>query len=227
MEIVGIKVEKRTGSGKKAAKALRRNGNLPCIMYGGKTFEKLTLNTKEFLAVVSGENARRVILKVEINGNEEKHNTILKELQYHPITDSLIHADLLEISLNEPLTEKLPLKIEGVPKGVTLKGGQLKFHLREIEVECLPELLPAEISIDVSNLDVDDSLTIGDIRLAEGISKKATENTKVVSVAMPKAEPVAAAEDEQPADEKSADEKPADEKSADKKSADASKAKSK
>ncbi len=210
METIGIKVEKRAGSGKKLAKALRRSGNIPCIIYGGKTAEKLTVNTKEFLAALSGESARRVILNVEMNGGGETRSTLLKELQYHPITDSLIHADLMEIKLDEPLREKLPLKIEGVPKGVTLKGGQLKFHLREIEVECLPELLPVNITLDVSQLDVDDSLVIGDIRLAEGISMKAPEKTKVVSVAMPKAEKVAKAEDEQPADEKSADEKPAD-----------------
>lgn len=223
MEIIDIKAEKRTGSGKKAAKELRRQGNLPCIMYGAKTSNKIAINTKEFFAALSGEGKKRVILRVAVDGADKASNTLLKELQYHPITDSLIHADLMEISLDKPLKAKLPIKVEGVPKGVTLKGGQIKFHLREVEVECLPELLPVEIPIDVSNMDLDDSFTIGEIRMVEGISIEASKNSKVVSVAMPKAEKVAKTEEtEQPADEK-----PADEKSADKKPADGSSAKSK
>ncbi|GMT42008.1 MAG: hypothetical protein IEMM0002_0419 [bacterium] len=188
METVIIKAEKRTDSGKKSVMALRRSGKMPCIMYGAGLSEKLALNTMDFFHALSGVGGRRVILQVELNG-EEKRSTILKELQHHPLTDKLLHADLLEINLEKTMTGKLPLHYKGDPVGVKIKGGVLKLHLRELNVECLPAQLPISVEVDVSKLDVGDMLTVGDIHLPDEVSVKDQADEKAVSVAMPKAAP--------------------------------------
>lgn len=190
METVTLKVKGRVDSGKKSSRALRRQGEVPCIMYGGKDSEKLSVNAKHLSKTLSGEHGRRVIVQLEIDGKDEKHDTLLKELQYHPIRDFLIHADFMEIDLATPIKENLPVIPQGDAVGVKIKGGVLKIHNQQITVEGLPDIIPSEIFVEISSLDIGDSLSVKDISLPEGIKIIDPEDMVVLSIGMPKAEPV-------------------------------------
>ena len=190
METVVLKVKGRSDSGKKSSRALRRQGEVPCIMYGGKDSEKLSVNAKLLSKALSGDHGRRVIVQLDIEGKEEKHSALLKELQYHPIRDFLIHADFMEIDLGIPIKEKLPVISQGDAVGVKIKGGVLKVHNQQIAVEGLPGKIPSEIFVDISSLDIGDSLSVKDVSLPEGIKIIDPEDMVVLSVGMPKAAPV-------------------------------------
>ncbi|MEE8482996.1 MAG: 50S ribosomal protein L25 [Nitrospinota bacterium] len=194
METILLKAEKRADIGKKAAKSYRNRGKIPCVMYGGEKPEKLAVDTILLFKALSGDSATRVILKIDVDGKE--HNAILRELQYHPITDKFIHADFLEIDLKKPMKAKLPVRAIGESVGVKMKGGELRYHLKELSVECLPEIMPSEIEVDVTDLDIGDAIKVGEIPVSEGIVKNDPEDTSVVLVAMPKI-----VEEEKPAEE--------------------------
>ena len=193
METVILKANGREDSGKKSSRALRKQGEVPCIMYGGKESEKLSVNAKHLSKALSGEHGRRVIVQIDIEGKGEKHSTLLKELQYHPIRDFLIHADFMEIDLGRPIKEQLPVISQGEAVGVKIKGGVLKVHKQMITVEGLPDKIPSEIFVDISGLDIGDALSVKDITMSGGVKIIDPEDTVVVSVGMPKA---AAAEEE-------------------------------
>lgn len=214
MEKVGMKVERRTASGKKDSARLRREGKVPCVMYGGKTSEKLAVDSKVLFKTLSGESGNRVILNLEIEGTSDVHSTVLKELQYHPVTDRLVHADLLEIDLSKPLKVSLPVKHFGDPIGVKIKGGELRVHIREINVECLPEALPSEIKVDIAELDINKIIRVADIPVPEGITKLDNEKNAVFSVVEPKV--VEETKEDEESDAVATDEaKPKDEPAAD------------
>jgi large subunit ribosomal protein L25 len=198
METVILKARERTDAGKRSSRALRRKGDIPCIMYGGKDSEKLSVDAGLLAKALSGEHGRRVILQLDVEGKNEKHNTLLKELQYHPIYDKLIHADFMVIDLEKPMKAKLPVMPEGEAVGVKIKGGHFKVHKQQISVMGLPYKIPSEIIVNISALDIGDSLTLGEIPMPEGITKIDPDDMVVVSVGQPKAVP-AEAEAEVPA----------------------------
>lgn len=185
MKIISIKAEKRKEAGKKSASALRRQDKIPAIMYGGDSQQKLAVNTKEVFKALSGKEGKNVILEIGIEG-DGPHNTILKELQYHPITDKLLHADFLEIDLEKPLQKRIPIVLDGEPVGVKIKGGVIRFHFRNINVECMPEMMPDSIRLDVSNLDIDQKVTVGEIQVPDEVTKLDDPKTRIVSVGPPK-----------------------------------------
>ncbi|MFQ5431780.1 MAG: 50S ribosomal protein L25 [Nitrospinota bacterium] len=189
METVILKARGRGDSGKKSSRSLRRQGEVPCIMYGGKEPEKLSVKAALLSKALSGEHGRRVIVQLDIDDKGEKRSTVLKELQYHPIRDFLIHADFMEIDLAAPIKEKLPVITQGDSVGVKIKGGNLKIHKQQLAVEGLPDIIPSELFVEISGLDIGDSLSVRDIPLPEGIRIIDPEDTVVISVGMPKAAP--------------------------------------
>lgn len=189
METVNLKAKSRAGSGKKSSRALRGQGEVPCIMYGRRDPEKLAVNALHLSKTLSGEHGRRVIVQIDVEGKDEKRSTLLKELQYHPIRDFLIHADFMEIDLDKPIRENLPIIPEGDAVGVKIKGGHLVIHKQHLSVDGLPKNIPSEIHVEISSLDIGDTLTVKDITMPEGIRIIDPEDTVVISIGMPKAAP--------------------------------------
>jgi large subunit ribosomal protein L25 len=181
METIELTVEKRNDSGKKSSSALRREGKIPCVIYGLGKSQKLALNAYTFRKALSGPSGTNVILKLDLGDGKSLHNAMLKELQYHPINDTLIHADLLEIDMAKPIRVKLPLEFKGDAVGVKLKGGELRVHMRKMDVECLPSDIPSAIVVDVSSLDLNKVWHVSDIAVPEGIAKKDAPAAAVVS----------------------------------------------
>jgi len=200
METVEVHIEARTGSRKGDARKLRRGGKVPAILYGPKrTTVSIAVATDEFtrkLANLEGSHLIRLLH----DGSErqaELHDrmVLLREMQRHPVTAEVLHADFYEVDLTERLTVSVPLRFVGKPVGV-VDGGILQPIQREVQVECLPTEIPEFFEIDVSGLHIHEAVHVGELRLPEGVTALGDAARPLVTVLPPTVEekPVEAAE---------------------------------
>ena len=196
METLEIRVDPRDKKSKRDAKRLLRNGKIPAILYGPKTTAvALALDKREFSSRVADlEGSHLVRLKSESAALADKV-ALVKEMQFHPISGDVIHTDLYEVDLSAKITVHVPLHFVGKAEGV-VRGGILQPIVREIEVECLPLDIPAYFDVDVSRLDIGDSVHIEELTMPEGVTAVAESNLALVAVVPPTVEeaPAAAAE---------------------------------
>ena len=188
METLEIQVDSRDAGAKRKARRLRRGGKIPAILYGPKTQTiALALDKKEFSSRVAGlEGSHLVRLKSGSAALADKV-ALVKEMQYHPITGEVVHADLYEVDLTAKIQVHVPLHFVGKAAGV-VRGGILQPIVREIEVECLPLDIPEFFNVEVSELDIGDSLHIQDLAIPEGIKAIYESNFALVTVVPPTVE---------------------------------------
>lgn len=186
MKSVTLSGSLRTNVGKVNAKAVREKGNVPCVIYGGKEQIHFEADIRAFKPVIFTPNAH--IVEIDLGGKVYK--TVLQEAQYHKINDKLIHADFLEIMDGKPVTANIPVTMTGQSDGVK-KGGKLVLKMRKLKVRGIADKLPDTIEIDITKLDIGDSVAVGDITV-EGATLLNAKNVSVVSVTTTRA--VAAAE---------------------------------
>lgn len=203
MAEVSLKGHVRAERGKGAAKKLRFRRLIPGVVYGGSagavpvTIDPLELT--KALGTGAGEN---VLITLSLAGDGERTTTvILKELQRDPVRGGPLHVDFLEISMKRVIRVQVPLHFVGEPVGVKNKGGFLEPHLREVTVECLPGAIPDQIRVDVSHLDLGDSLHVRDLAPTEGVKVVDDGGRPVVSVLAP----AAVVEEVAPVEEKPAE----------------------
>ncbi len=208
MEFVDLKVEHRTGTGKGVARKLRRMGQVPAILYGEGDPICLTADPKSLLRALGTEAGENVLLNLTIVGGQElTRKAMVKEVQVDPVTGTILHADLLAISMERPIEVGVPLELTGVATGVKEKGGIVDQILRELEVRCLPAAIPDKIVLDVSPLDIGDVLHVRDLPIPGGVEVLREMEQVVVTVAAPAVEEVAAPPPEEvPAEEEAAEE---------------------
>lgn len=189
MQFMELKVEVRQGLGKEVAKKIRRRGLIPAIVYGrGRESLPLVVNPVELLkAMEVGEN---VIIRLSLGGDGGTRTVIVKELQRHPVRGNLLHADFQEISMEQKITVAVPIHLVGEAIGVKAKGGIVDQRLRELEVECLPMAIPERIEVDISTLDIGDSLHVRDLAVGGEIKVVEDPDRTVVSVVAPEVEVV-------------------------------------
>ena len=142
MKTVSISGSPRENVGKKDANQLRRDGKVPCVIYGGNEQLYFTADEKSFKSVVYSPDAMLVNIKV---GKTEK-TTILQDIQFHPITERILHIDFLEVFPDKPVSIEIPVKVTGSSVGV-IKGGKMILKKRKIKVKALPAKLPQYIKI--------------------------------------------------------------------------------
>ena len=177
----------REKKGKGAARKLRQNEQIPAVFYGPNTESiKLTINYPELEGIIKKGGGENIILDLKITSEEgsETKKVILKELQVVPVKDNFIHADFYEISMDKEITVDIPIHLMNTPAGVTL-GGILQQIRRELTVTCLPDKLVDSFEVDVSELEIGDSVHIKDIELPEGISCADEAHLTVAVVAAP------------------------------------------
>ena len=193
METLEIQAAARDKQRKRDAKRLLRNGKIPGILYGPKTAAvALALDQREFSSRVAGlEGSHLVRLKSESAQLADKV-ALVKDMQYHPINGGVIHADLYEVDLTEKITVHVPLHFVGKAAGV-VRGGILQPIVREIEVECLPLDIPEFFDVDVSALDIGDSVHIEQLVMPEGVSAVSEADQALVAVVPPTVEEAPAA----------------------------------
>jgi large subunit ribosomal protein L25 len=156
-----LKAQKRDMIGRGAAKKYRQDGWIPAEYYSSqKDNIHLILNQKEFESKLLHAHG---LLKLEVEGEKEKLQCVLKDLQIDPVKESLIHADFQGVKLGEKLTLNIPIVLKGTAAGVKA-GGILEFITREAEIECLPDEIPDNLEIDVTELEIGDSVRIKDLK---------------------------------------------------------------
>jgi len=199
MAYISLAVQKRDNKGKRAARKIRAENKLPGIFYGpGISPVMLTVDYSELEEIVTKGSSEQTILDLHLdtgNGVENK-KAMLKELQTDPLSGAYLHADFYEISMDRDITLNIPIQLVNIPVGVS-QGGILQHIRREIEITCKPDKLIESIEIDVSGLDIGDSLHIRDIDLPEGVTTSEDGHLTVAVVAAPAAEKSVEAEEEE------------------------------
>jgi len=203
---------KSTGNG--PARALRREGRVPAILYGpADKPQMLSVGAHDFEEVVKEGNVGRSILNLVIDGGKQAKAAMIKELQIHPVDHGLIHIDFYAVDMARKVRVNVPVVTTGKSKGVEM-GGMLQIIRRELEVLCLPDAIPQEITIDITQLDVGQSVHVEDIQLGGNVELPHEVNFTVLTIlSQKKAEVEEAEEGEEVAEaaEEAAEAAPGDE----------------
>ncbi len=192
MKRVSISGSRRENVGKKDAKRLRKEGKVICVLYGGKEQMHLTIENNDFNKLIFTPEV--YIVDIELDG--ETYPAILQEVQYHPVSDKTLHADFLQLIDGKLVTINLPVKLEGIAPGI-MKGGVLNKKMRTIPVKGLVDDIPEHFAIDISSLEISDSVKIRDIDFGK-LKPQVGEGLLVVGV---KTQRGALDEDEEDEDE--------------------------
>jgi large subunit ribosomal protein L25 len=190
LDLIELKTKIRTTTGNGPARRLRMSGQIPAVLYGPKTESVLlSVNKHDLELLFKKGGIGQVVLNLVIQKNGETLTmfAMIKELQTHPVSRNFIHIDFYEIKMDQKITAKIPVVTKGIAKGVEL-GGILQIIRRELEVECLPLEVPEFIEIDISDLDIGDSIHVGKIRLEGEIKILEDDNYTVVTMLTPKLE---------------------------------------
>ena len=197
MKEIEVKGQKRTGLGKKAAKAMRKEGLIPCNLYGEA---KNADGAPEALSIACPMSELRKIvytphiyvIKLVIDG--EERTAILKELQFHPVTDALLHVDFYEVNDQKPITIGIPVKLTGLAQGVR-DGGRMNLSIRKINVTAPYQQIPEHLDIDVTALKIGKSIKVGDLSF-EGLELTTSKAVVVCSIKMTRNAQLAAQQDD-------------------------------
>lgn len=206
MNVFKLQAEARVDLGKKAAKAIRNEGKIPVVLNGGEIVElpyKGKLQAGEKLVeiangrgiittdlVVTNDAVRKLvytpdIYAVEINFNGQKKMAVLKEIQFHPVKDSILHMDFLEVNEKKPVTVEVPVKLEGHAEGVKA-GGKLSLSMKKLKVRAIYTQIPERLVINVDNLGLGKTLQVGDLHF-EGLELVNAKNAVVCAVQLTRA----------------------------------------
>ena len=176
MKTLAISAKLRKGTGKTDSKALRNQGNVPCVLYGGEKQVCFYAHENDFRNLVHTPDV--FIVELDIEG--EKYRAIMQDLQFHPVTDKLLHLDFLQIFDDKEVTMTIPVHLEGMSIGIR-NGGVLSFRRRKIITRAIPGNLPDYIEINIEDLDIGQSIFIRDLRV-DKYSFLAADNAVVVGV---------------------------------------------
>ena len=192
MDTIQLSSEIRTQTGKGSARTLRSTGKLPAILYGPETDTiMLTLDCTELEKALKGKSAESVLLDLRIDSGKkgQSKKVMIKEVQRDPVKRDYLHVDLFEISLKKELEVDIPIHLVNTPIGVT-EGGILQHVRREVKVSCMPDDLVDKIDVDVSDLDIGQSLHIGDISFPSGLKSLEDADVTVLTVVAPRVDEV-------------------------------------
>jgi large subunit ribosomal protein L25 len=192
MQSITIKGSKRESVGKKATKALRNADKVPCVIYGEGEPVHFSADELTFKPLVYTPNVYIAMIELE---SGEKYETIVQELQFHPVTDRLLHIDFYRLNNDRPLTLGIPVKLEGVSVGVK-DGGVLRFPNRKLSITALPKDLPDFLTVDISNLKIGDKFFVREFD-EENITFNHPEDMVVCQVRMARAAVVVESEEEE------------------------------
>ena len=196
MENLSLSVDVRTLTGKRGARAVRRAGNIPGVVYGIKDSTPLSIKPKELETLLGTGAGSNVIFQLNVEGESRSERpVIVKELQRDPMKDAIVHADFLEIRMDEKIQISVPISLEGESPGEKI-GGTLSQLLRELEIECLPNAIPEQVEVDISGMDIGDVIHVRDLQLPEDVELVADPDEPVVTVMAPVEEEEEEVEDE-------------------------------
>lgn len=182
MELTKVSANVRTAGGKGPARRLRASGRIPAVAYGkGRPARSLAVSPEEVMAVIKSELGVNSLIRLEVDG-QESLNVLLTDYQYHPVTRKLLHADFVEVDLEQPVEVKVPLELTGKAQGVVM-GGRLLQVYREIPIRCVPTKIPAKITHDITDLQIEQHVSAADLKLPEGVEVRLPPKMTLASIA--------------------------------------------
>lgn len=187
MKTLEIKGASRTEFGKKGSKAVRRAGGVPCIIYGGGDVVHFSVPSTEFKQLIFTPDS--YLVNFEVDGKKEL--SVMREVQYHPLTGDILHVDFYRVDESKPVAIDLPIRLLGNAEGVK-KGGKLTLSKRKVRVSALIKDLPDSIDVDVTNLELGKSIFVGDLKIS-GLQILTSASTAICAVRMTRAARGAAA----------------------------------
>jgi len=202
-----LKATLRSTVGNGPARQLRQQGKMPAVLYGPKTESvPLIIDTKELEACLKEGSVAQSIFNLAVEGGAKKATAVMiREMQRHPVSGDILHADFYEIDMKHRIRVMVPVTTVGKSKGVEL-GGTLQIVRREIEVLCLPTEIPDNIVVDITELDMGDSVHVDELPLPDGVELPADLNFTVLTVMSPKIEEEPLEEGEEEEGEETTDE---------------------
>lgn len=181
MKIVSLSGSPRANVGKKDAAQLRRKGQIPCVLYGGKEQVHFSADERAFKNIIYTPD----VCFVDLDLNGKKAKAMLQEAQFHKVNDRLIHVDFLEIVEGKAVTIGIPVKLHGQAEGVKA-GGRLVLSHRKVKVKGPAEKIPAQLDLNIEKLVIGKSITFGDVKL-EGLEVLGAKDSAIVSVSVTRA----------------------------------------
>jgi len=162
MRTVSMSGSLRGNVGKKDAKRLRKEGLVPCVLYGQKDQLHFFTQEKQFKDVIYTPK----VCFAELNIDGQKHMAIVQEVQYHPVSDCIMHVDFFEYANDKPVSLAIPIEVTGTSPGV-LKGGKLQQKVRKVKVTALPGKMPEKVMVDITPLEINDAVRVKDIQASD------------------------------------------------------------
>lgn len=186
MANIELKAQARTTKGNGPARALRRDGRIPAVLYGPKTEPNMiSIGVRDLDNILKQGSIGRSIINLEIAGVKGTKATMVKEMQTHPVSQNVMHVDFYEVDMTRKIKANVPVATTGKSAGVEL-GGMLQIIRRELEVYCLPNKIPQVITIDITDLEIGDSVHVNDIETEADVEMPHEVNFTVLTILSPK-----------------------------------------
>jgi len=182
-----LPAQKREGTGKGVARKLRTGGRVPAVLYGRELEPvHLSLDTREAEKLFHSISVDNTIVDLAVEGEKKAYQTLIREIQVHPSRQLLVHVDFLRIQEGVAVDVNVPVHLLGIPEGVKNSGGVLEQIIHDLPVRCIPSKIPQSIDIDVTHLDLNQSLHVYDIEFEKGVEVTVEQKRTLCSVAIPK-----------------------------------------
>ena len=169
MGLVKLTINPRSTTGKNANRRLRASGHIPAVLYGdGKETAMMMIDSEEFSKVMANQSRHSVIFVLSQEGTKEQPIALMREMQTNPVTDEILHVDLMEIPRGKPISVNIGIRIEGESAAVKRGDGSLSQIMDSIELMCLPHELPEYVTLDITGLEVNDKVYVKDLQVSIG-----------------------------------------------------------
>ena len=186
MATANLSATARSTAGKGAARALRREGSVPAVIYGhARPVQSLAVPTRDLEKLLDVISAGSTVVELTVDGKTSR--TLIREIQRHPFKKQILHVDFLELVAGEKIIVSIPIVLHGIPEGVRLGGGILDQVLRELEIEVDPSHIPNHLDLDVTDLIVGHSLHVRDLQIPPGVKVLADEDAPIALVQISRA----------------------------------------
>jgi large subunit ribosomal protein L25 len=187
MDQVSLRAEPRTVAGTRPSKRLRGAGKVPAILYGrGLDPQSLVVDRRELYAALHTEAGSNALINLEVEGTKKPYLTVAREIQRHPVRGEVAHLDFISISLDVKIHAEVGIEFHGVPGPVRTEGALVETIRNSVMVEALPLDIPAHIPLDISAMEVGDTLKVADLGAIEGVEYLDDEDASIVSVIIPR-----------------------------------------
>ncbi len=186
MATASLNAATRTGTGKGVARSLRREGKVPCVIYGhARQPQALSVDARELSRLLDQVSAETTVIELALDGASSR--TLIRDIQRHPVKRDIIHIDFQELVAGELVVVQIPLVLTGTAVGVRLNGGIMSQVLTELECRVDPANIPNRIEVDVTNLDIGHSIHVSDVKVPDGVEVLNEDNGTIVNVSALKA----------------------------------------